>query len=92
MRNILRKSRDSPFKAYKWKSLYINYGKEQCIELDINGKIAENVDSVKYLGDIFNSKGNNNDFIDLALEQESKKLGSYKHFAKKLHSETMKFK
>ena len=25
------------FKANKCKSLYINYGKDQCIELDING-------------------------------------------------------
>ena len=37
------------FKADKCKSLYINYGKEQCIELDISGEFAENVDSVKYL-------------------------------------------
>ena len=34
------------FKADKCKSLCFNYGKEQCIESDINGETAENVDSV----------------------------------------------
>ena len=80
------------FKANKCRSLYINYGKEQCIELDINGETAENVDAVKYLGDIFNSKGNDNDLIESRVKTESQKLGSYKHFAKKSRMETMKFK
>ena len=63
------------FKADKCKSLYINYGKEQCIELDINGEIAENVDSVKYLGDIFNSKGNNNGLIESRIKTGKQKIG-----------------
>ena len=38
-------------KADKCKSLYIKYRKQQCIELDINGETAENIDAVKDLGD-----------------------------------------
>ena len=34
------------FKADKCKSLYINYGKVQCIDFDINGETTENVDAV----------------------------------------------
>ena len=59
------------FKADKCRSLYINYRKEQCIELDINGETSENVDAVKYLGDIFNSKGNNNDLIESRVKTGS---------------------
>ena len=71
-------------KADKCKSLYINYGKEQCIELDINGEIAENVDSVKYLGDIFNSKGNNNDLIESRVRTRKQKIGVVQAFCKEI--------
>ena len=80
------------FKADKCKSLYINHGKEQCIELDINGETVENVDVVKYLGDIFNSKCKNNDLIESHVKMGKQKIGVIQAFAKKLHSETMKFK
>ena len=70
------------FKANKCKSLYINYGKEQCIELDINGEIADNVDSVKYIGDIFNSKGNNNDLIKSRIRTGKQKIGVIQAFSK----------
>ena len=72
------------FKADKCKSLYINYGKEQCIELDINGEIAENVDSVKYHGDIFNSKGNNNDLIESRVRTGRQKIGVIQAFCKEI--------
>ena len=50
----------------------------------MNGETAENVDAVKYLGDIFNSKGGNNDLIEARVETESKKLESYKQFCKEI--------
>ena len=72
------------FKAYKCKSLYINYRKEQCIELDISGETAENVDVVKYLGDIFNSKGNNNDSIESRVKTGKQKVGVIQAFCKEI--------
>ena len=72
------------FKADKCKSLYINYGKEQCIELDSNGEIAENVDSVKYLGDIFNSRGNNNDLTESRIRTGKQKIGVIQAFCKEI--------
>ena len=64
--------------------MHVNYGKEQCIELDINGEIAENVDSVKYLGDIFNSKGNNNDLIESRIRTGKQKIGVIQEFCKEI--------
>ena len=66
------------------KSLYINYGKDQCIELDISGEIADNVDKVKYLGDIFNSKGNNNDLIESRVKTGKQKIGVIQAFCKEI--------
>ena len=63
------------FKANRCKSLHINYRKEQCIELDVNDETAENVDAVTYLGDIFNSKGYNNDLIKFCVKTGKQKLG-----------------
>ena len=62
----------------------ISCGKEQCIELDIDGEIAENVDSVKYLGDIFNSKGNNNELIESRVRTEKQKIGVIQAFCKEI--------
>ena len=79
----MRKSRLT-FKADKCKSLYINYRKEQCIKLDINGETAENIDAVKDLGDIFNSKGNNNDLIESRVKMRKQKIRVIQAFCKKI--------
>ena len=64
---------------------YINYGKEQCIiDLDINGETAENVYAVKYLGDIFNSIGNNNDLIESHVKMGKQTLGVIQAFCKEI--------
>ena len=64
--------------------MYINYGKGQYIELDINGETAENVDAVKYLGDIFNSKGNNNDLTESRVKTGKQKVGGIQAFCKEI--------
>ena len=80
----LEKIKRLTFKTDKCKSLYINYGKEQCTELYINGETAENVDAVKYLGDIFNSKGNNNDLIESRVKTGKQKIGVIQAFCKEI--------
>ena len=70
------------FKADKCKSLYVSYGKEQCIDLDITSETDHNVHAVKYLGDIFNSKGNSNDLIESRVKTGKHKIGVLQVFCK----------
>ena len=92
MLNIWRKSRDSPLKPINANHCISITEKNSELELDTNGETAENVDAVKYLGDIFNSKGNNNDLIESRVKMGKQKIGVRQAFCKKPHSETMKFK
>ena len=50
----------------------------------MNGETAENVDAVKYLGDIFNSKGGNNDLIESRVETEKQKIGIIQSICKEI--------
>ena len=47
------------------------------LELDINGETAKYVDKVKYLGDIFNSKGNNNNLIESRVKTGKQKIQAF---------------
>ena len=58
--------------------------KDQCIELDISGETVENVDKVKYLGDIFNRKGSNNDLIESRVKMGKQKIGVIQAFCKEI--------
>ena len=71
-------------KADKCKSLYINYGKEQCIDLDIRSETAEKIDVVKYPGDIFSSKGNNNDLIESRVKTGKQRFRIIQAFCKEI--------
>ena len=58
--------------------------KDQCIKLDLNGETAENVGKVKYLGDTFNRKGNNNDLIESRVKTGKQTIGVIQAFCKEI--------
>ena len=50
------------------------------MDLDIIGTIIEKADKVKYFGDTFNKKGNNNDLIDNRVRSGKQKNSYYSSF------------
>ena len=49
-----------------------------------SGETVENIDAVKYLGDIFNSKGNNNHLIESSVKTGKQKIGVIQAFCKEI--------